>query len=31
VVMAAWISPDGTVLIGTRDGDMFHLTAKVAG
>ncbi len=30
-VDTAWISPDGTVLIGTREGNLIHLTVKSAG
>lgn len=30
-VDTAWVSPDGTVLIGTREGNLIHLTVKTAG
>ncbi|MBX3475102.1 MAG: protein kinase [Planctomycetes bacterium] len=31
VVTAGWVSPDGTMLIGTRDGDLIHMTVRSAG
>jgi serine/threonine protein kinase/WD40 repeat protein len=30
VVTAGWIAPDGTVLIGTREGDLIHMTVRSA-